>query len=158
MSEKKQTSTAVVATLSSLVGICVGAILQYVFTLQIEQRRLWSDLRTKSYVAYIENTTKAITLEDSGKQQEAAALRDSARFSIGTYGSKSVVEKMARYAPLSVVASEELSNAEKAAAEDASLELFSAMRNELVPEAERVSNGQLYPIFFPNKVRHAVSK
>lgn len=157
MSEKKQLSTAVVATLSSLLGICVGAILQYVFTLQIEQRKLWSDLRTKSYVAYIENTTKALALEDSGKQQEAAALRDSARFSIGTYGSKRVVEKMAKYAPLSV-GGVEPGAAEKAAAEDASLELFSAMRDELVPEGERVPIRQLYPIFFPNRARQAVLK
>lgn len=157
MSEKKQLSTAVVATLSSLVGICVGAVLQYVFTMQIEQRKLWSDLRTRYYVAYIENTTKALALEDAGKQQEAAALRDSARFSIGTYGSKSVVEKMAKYAPLSI-SGVELSSAEKAAAEEASLELFSAMRDELVPEAEKVPTRQLYPIFFPNKARQSVGK
>lgn len=156
MAEKKQLSTAVVATLSSLIGIFVGAILQYVFALQIEQRRLWSDLRTKSYVAYIENTTKALALEDSGKQQEAAALRDSARFSIGTYGSKSVVEKMAKYAPLSVGV--DPGPAEKAAAEDASLELFSAMRDELVPDAEKVPARQLYPIFFPNRARQSVAK
>jgi hypothetical protein len=157
MSEKKQISTALVATLSSLFGICIGGILQYVFTLQIERRKLWSDLRTQSYVAYIENTTKALTLEDSGKQQEARALRDSARFSIGTYGSKSVVEIMSRYAPLSVGGTES-SDAEKAAADSASLELFNAMRNELVPDAEKVSARQLYPIFFPNKARQSVAK
>ena len=124
-------------------------MLQYFFTLETQEAKLWSDLRTTAYISYIENSAKMKVFDDRAKLEDAwdraRALRNAARFSIALYGSGEVIEKMAAYAPI-----EERSSDKNF--ENASLELFAAMRNEILPKHEKVSVELLYPILFPSKV------
>jgi hypothetical protein len=145
MEAKGQSKTPLLVTLSSLIGVLLGATLQYFITLETQEARLWAELRTKAYISYLENTARLLVLEDKAKLEEARALRNSARFSIALYGSRRVVEKMAAYGPL-----EEKASGSKEF-EKASVELFDAMRNDLLPRRERASD-LFYPILFPSKV------
>ena len=130
---------------SSLIGVLLGAGLQYFITLRTQEARIWNELRTKAYISYVENTAKLGVMEDPEGLTKARALRNSARFSIALFGTKTVVEKLGKFAPI---------EGERGSGkfEEYSVELFEAMRNELLPKDEIVTSGLLYPILFPGKV------
>jgi hypothetical protein len=139
-----------VTVASSLIGVIAGATLQYFLTLKTQDARLWAELRTKAYIQYVENTTKFNVLQGAGIQDRAKltevhALQESGRYLIALYGSKAVVDAMARYLQLETQpASEKFRTV--------STELFAAMRNDLLPVTEAVPAQLMRPILFPAQV------
>jgi hypothetical protein len=149
-SNSRRATSVLVTICSSLIGVIAGATLQYFLTLKTQDARLWSEHRTKAYIQYVENSTKVNVLQreatqDPAKLAEARALRDSGRFLIALYGSKSVVDTMGRYTQFEKdPGSEDFRSS--------STELFTAMRNDLMPCSDRVPAPVLRPVLFPEQV------
>lgn len=150
MAHDSKTNPLLIA-MFSLIGVILGATLQYFITLKTEKEKLWADLRTKTYIQYVENTSKLNVLEDKAKQAEAKSLRNSARFLIALYGSKDVIEQMKKYARWEDNRPQTGSPQEEEF-KKSSLILFNAMRNELMPSNERVDVEALRPILFPSEL------
>lgn len=149
-SSGQRASSVLITLVCSLIGVMVGATLQYYLTLKTQEAKQWSELRSKAYIQYVENTTRVVTLEgekkkDPAKLAEARVLRDSGRFLIALYGSKSVVDLMESY-----IETEKHPESERF--KKISAELFAAMRNDLLPGSDTVSAPLLRPILFPSQV------
>ncbi len=136
--------------LSSLIGVVLGATLQYYITTKIEKEKHWFELRSDAYIRYVENTAKLGALTEAKGLAEARSLRNSARFQIALYGSQGVIQQMKKYAKWENEAPKAGSPEEKAFKES-SLLLFDAMRNELMSPKDRVKPEDLRPILFPSE-------
>lgn len=152
---KGKVSSLFVTMCSSLIGVLVGAFLQYFLTLKTQDARLWSELRTRAYIQYVENSTKFNSLRneqtDPVKLAETRALMNSSRYLIALYGSKGVVEKMELYTQWeNQPGSDDFRTAAR--------ELFTAMRNDLLPGSDAVPAEQLGPILFPSQVETKQSR
>ncbi len=119
----------------------LGGALQYFVTVKTQEARLWDELRTKAYVQYLDNTAK-LALQDSNKKEEARVLRSAARYAIGLYGSRRVAQAMAGYAPV------EDQDANTADVKRRVVDLLVAMRDDLVPEDQRVDSALMSTIIF----------
>jgi hypothetical protein len=136
--------------LFSLVGVLVGATVQYYATLSTQKSQLWSQLRTQAYGQYIENNAKLGILErqeprDELKIGEANALKNSAWFLIALYGTKRVVKAIGDYLLVEGGAntSEEFKRG--------STELFAAMRQDLLPADQQVKDEFLRFVLFTER-------
>ena len=147
---KGRQTNAVLIAMFSLIGVIIGATLQYFINMKIQKEKLWDDLRTKTYIQYIESTSKLNILEDKEKLSEARSLRNSARFLITLYGSKEVVQQLNGYVKWEDNRPEKGSRQEEDFIKS-SLLLFDTMRNEMMPSNERVDTEVLRPILFPSR-------
>src|SRR5664280_2040908 len=95
---KGRQTNPVLIVISSLIGVILGATLQYFVTTKIEKEKHWDELRAKAYIQYVENTAKLGVLGDEAKLAEARSLRNSARFQIALYGSKNMIQEMKAFA------------------------------------------------------------
>jgi hypothetical protein len=90
-------------------------------------------------------------IKDPVKLAEARAMMDSGRFLIALYGSKKVVEVMEKYV-------ESAKHPESDDFKRTSAELFTAMRNDLMPGSDTVPAEHLRPILFPSEIGQGQSK
>jgi hypothetical protein len=145
-SEKRQKLskfTSILVAICSLVGVLVGASMNYFFTIETQEKKLWAELRTTAYVDYVQNTALSKISEDK-ELERVNALRDIARFRITLYGSKPVVETLARYETLEYGTPEW---------EKTSVALFKSIRNELLPKKQQVLDQDIRKLLFPTKYK-----
>jgi hypothetical protein len=87
-------------TLMSLVGVIIGASLQYVFTRILDERRHHRDLRTQAFVDYIQCISEIrhrFIQPQAPKERELLARLTEAKARICLYGSGNVVLKLAEF-------------------------------------------------------------
>ena len=87
-------------TLIGLGGICVGAILQYLFSKFADERRHFRELRTDAYKDMIHGFSILIVAsqtKNEEQQNEAIKIIADSKFRIAIYGSKRVLESMSHY-------------------------------------------------------------
>ncbi len=78
-----------------IIGVVIGATLQYVFTRVLEERRHQQNLRTEAYVDFIRGFVGAHFAKEKDKEQEFISLFSDATTRIGIYGGKEVLEAIA---------------------------------------------------------------
>lgn len=78
-----------------IIGVVIGATLQYVFTRVLEERRHQQNLRTEAYVDFIRGFVGADFAKEKDKEQEFISLFSDATTRIGIYGGKEVLEAIA---------------------------------------------------------------
>ena len=88
-----------------VVGVLVGASLQYFFSRYLEVRRYQRDLRTQAYLDYIMSVSGLAHLNDPQGSQERDLLAGAAdsKARICLYGSGEVVEAFAAFEKLGAV-------------------------------------------------------
>jgi hypothetical protein len=94
----------IIATLP-LLGVLVGAFLQYFFTRHIETQRYQRELRTQAYLDYIKSVSGLAHLNDPQGSQERDLLAGAAdaKARICVYGSGSVIEAFAAFERLGAI-------------------------------------------------------
>jgi hypothetical protein len=91
---------ALTSVLSAVVGLALGAILQYFFSRRLEALRHFQQLRTEAYSEFIAAVAQSANASRRGNkslQEEALARGTEAKIRILLYGSKSVVRKLGEF-------------------------------------------------------------
>jgi len=85
-----------------VVGIFVGASLQYFFTRYLEAQRYQRDLRTQAYLDYVKSVSGLAHLNDpqGSQERDLLAIAADAKARICLYGSGKVVEAFASFEEL----------------------------------------------------------
>jgi hypothetical protein len=86
--------------LSAVIGLAVGAILQYYFSRRLDAVRHFQDLRTRAYSDFIggvADTANAARKGDHTLQLDALAKATEAKIRILLYGSRAVVNAVAEF-------------------------------------------------------------
>ena len=86
--------------LFSILGVIVGAALQYVFTRILEERRHHRDLRTKAYTDYllaISDAKHRMVQRQASYERELLARITDAKARICLYGTNSVLKELAAF-------------------------------------------------------------
>jgi hypothetical protein len=84
--------------LSAVVGLIIGAVLQYHFSKRLEAARHFQELRTRAYsdfIAGVAGSASAARKRDKTLQLEAQAQAAEAKIRILLYGSATVVDAVA---------------------------------------------------------------
>lgn len=140
-------TTLVIALISSIVGGAVVAYVNHHFTLEAQEQKVWAEQRTKAYIELVEGYSgEAKANRDRNKEaiKRAQLQRLNATFKIAMYGTKEVNEALAGYLPM--IYSSKNGGPEW---EQQSVALFQAIRNDLLPKEERVSEKTIKGILFP---------
>lgn len=83
-----------------IVGIIIGAILQYSFSKHSDELKHQKNLKTQAYVDFLKGVsglTVAHRNNDKNKKQEFMTLLVDAKTRISIYGSKEVIQKIANF-------------------------------------------------------------
>jgi hypothetical protein len=93
---------AMLTAVLPVVGVLVGASLQYLFTRYLETQRYQRDLRTQAYLDYIKSVSGLARLNDPQGSQERDLLANAAdaKARICLYGSGEVVKALASFEKL----------------------------------------------------------
>jgi hypothetical protein len=86
--------------LSAVLGLAVGAVLQYYFSRRLEATRHFQELRTRAYADFIggvAETANASRKGDQALQLDALAKTTEAKIRILLYGSRAVVNTVAEF-------------------------------------------------------------
>jgi hypothetical protein len=86
--------------LSAVLGLAVGALLQYYFSRRLEAARHFQELRTRAYSDFIggvAETANAARKGDKALQLEALAKATEAKIRILLYGSRAVVNAVSEF-------------------------------------------------------------
>lgn len=136
-------ATALVSSISGLVGVAVGASLNFFFSLSSERTRHERELRAVAYTAYLASIGEmetASALNDTAKLAEARARAIAAKVRICSHGSSEVVRALAVF--------EEGPAAGPTPAKRAALLKFvSVIRNDLNSPGQ-VADGDIEKILF----------
>jgi hypothetical protein len=124
-----------------LVGVIVGATIQFVFSRVGESAKAKATLRVQAYVDYIACLSDSAHLSLSRDKAEIMARATSAKTRISIYGSANVVTALADFEKAGAHIG---SNGHRTAA----LALISAMRNESVGNKQKVSDETLRLVLF----------
>jgi hypothetical protein len=86
----------------SLLGLIIGASLQYVFTRHLESQRHHRELRTQAYGDYLRSVSELAHLNDplGSQERDAIAAGTDAKARICLYGSKEVIRAFAQFETL----------------------------------------------------------
>ena len=90
---EKQMSIA----LFSVLGIVVGASLQYLFTRYLEERKHYRSLQTEAYADYLRGVAQAAHLNLTVNESEIFARIADAKTRVCLYGSQEVVKLLAQF-------------------------------------------------------------
>lgn len=109
-----------------LIGVIIGAGLQYLLTQSTARKKQLLEERVKAYVEYMSAVTEKARLpaDDTTSRTAALARIDSAKLRICVYGSRDVVEALARF-----------EGAEYPIADGATRDLFIALLQSMRSEA-----------------------
>ena len=136
-------SPSVMYVLLPIIGVVIGAALQYWFTKLLEERRHRRDLKTEAYKDFIRNFMDA---HFKGEEEEFMSRFADATARIAIYGGKKVVKAFANTKGAA-------SNYKKAKAPESEFKysliaLIQAMREESLPKKERVSDEEISLLIF----------
>jgi hypothetical protein len=138
MNMNSELITAIVAVL----GVIIGAALQYVFAKRREVSKQYLDLKSQAYVDFIKSVSGITQAQRQGnreKEQEFRILLTDSKARIAAYGSKEVVEAMAEFFhEFGILASQD--------AVTSFVNVIQKIRNEIVGES--VSDKDLDVILF----------
>ena len=127
----------------SILGIIVGVYLSFLYGQETNRREMLADQRVSAYVQYVEAHAmwKKLKNEKGNKEEvlKQEALRNAARFRSAIYGSKAVLSAW-KFLLMAKPNSKE--------SKEATVSWFQAMRNEIVPERDRVSDETLHVLLF----------
>jgi flagellar motor component MotA len=90
----------VATALVALVGIVIGAILQYIFSRSTESLKQHQTLKAQSYVDFVKSLagiTIAQRHHNKGRELESTILLADSKARVAIYGSKSVIESIANF-------------------------------------------------------------
>src|SRR4051794_7300139 len=90
---------ALLTTLLPVLGVIIGASLQYFFSKSGEKRKQLEALKTQAYVDYLRSVAQVAQLERgaSSKRAEALAASADAKTRICIYGSAKVIDALASF-------------------------------------------------------------
>jgi hypothetical protein len=133
-----------------ILGIVIGATLQYLFSRSSEKRKHQQDLRTQTYVDFLQWVGRIAIAQrnnDKDKVRELIAFLTDTKLRICVYGSKEVVEKLAEFdrAGATISGPEGI---------NAFINIIQAMRKESLPKDQSVPDGEIYQVLFGNKNEH----
>lgn len=131
-------------TLLPIVGIIIGALLQYIFSKHSEELKHQQNLKTQAYVDFLKGVS-GITVthrnNNKTKEQEYTTLLVDAKTRISIYGSKEVIQKIANFWR---------SDAKVDTPEEKHLfiEICQAMRSDSLKKDQRVENKDISQLLF----------
>ena len=137
-------------TALSILTVIVGAYLSFMYGQETNRRKMLGDQRASAYVQYVEASALYSQLSSKKEDLKAAEQRgliNAARFRMVIYGSKDVLESLA------LVEGEKRGSREWG---EATLKWFQAMRKEIVPEGEHVSDEIIRVVLWPPKSEERV--
>jgi hypothetical protein len=91
------------AAVLPLIGLVVGAVLQYLFTTAAESRKQLRLLQSQSYVDYLKAVTRAAHAHSPELRRQAVADTADAKARISVYGEPKVIFALARFEEIGVV-------------------------------------------------------
>lgn len=85
------------SSLLPLMGVLIGAFLQFWFSRAAEKRRQMEALRNESYVDYLRSVAKSAYSQSANESRAAAGEAADAKARIAIYGSPTVISALARF-------------------------------------------------------------
>jgi len=127
-----------------MVGIIIGAILQYSFSRHSDELKHQKNLKTQAYVDFLKGVsglTVAYRNNDKNKEQEFMTLLVDAKTRISIYGSKEVIQKIANFwrADAQVDTPEQ---------KHLFIEICQAMRSDNLKKDQQVENKDISQLLF----------
>jgi len=92
--------TKIVIAIIGFSGVCIGAILQYIFTKYADERRHYRELKTKAYMDLIQGFSllnSSILSKNEELQTSASRILTDAKMRIAIYGSKNVLRSLSKF-------------------------------------------------------------
>lgn len=138
-------STLIVAALP-IVGIIIGAALQYFFSKSAESRRHLATLKTQAYTDYLRCVaeSKHIGRNDSKARKDILTKAADAKTRISIYGSSKVVEALANFEKVGAII-------DSSQAEEKFLILCESMRRESIGTSDKTKLENLRIVLFGSK-------
>ena len=84
----------------SLIGLVIGAVLQFLFSKHLDNKKHQRDLRAKAYADYLQCVSEHANLglkRDSNEGRQLGARTADAKCRISLYGAKLVIEAFAKF-------------------------------------------------------------
>lgn len=128
-----------------IIGVVIGATLQYMFTRVLEERRHQQNLRTQAYVDFIRGFVGAHFAKEKDKEQELISFLSNATTRIGIYGGKEVLEAIAN--AKRVAANYKKGDVPELEFMRSIVTIIQAMREENLPK-ESVSDKEISQLLF----------
>jgi hypothetical protein len=145
---------ALSSVISAVIGLALGAVLQYYFTRRLETLRHFQELRTAAYSEFIgavAQSANASRQGDKSLQDEALARATEAKIRILLYGSKAVVRKLGEFSRAqAAVDSEEVAPRFVA--------LIQAIRADARVRPDEIADDSILASVFPMETRARLAK
>ena len=145
-------SKAITAGIFTLVGIVIGGILNYYFTISIDRERALQETRKQAYIEFLDAQEKwdAMRFEPSEDarqklSEDYRAQTTKARKRIAVYGDKAVVEALGKYWRVHFER-ETCSGSSNKIKNDVSI--YQKMREDIMPGDEQVSDQDMMMLLF----------
>ena len=137
------TISSLVIAILPIMGVIIGASLQYVFSKSSESRRHLATLRTQSYIDYLRCVAeiKKIGRNNPKVRKEILAKAADAKTRMSVYGSLTVIEALASFEKAGAVI-------DSPHAEELFLALCNAIRQESIGKSEKIEFEALKLILF----------
>jgi len=141
--------TSIVVAIVGILGIVVGALLQFVFGKRIEASKQFKLLQTQAYVDFIKGLTgigRAQFFGNKEKEIEYTILTAEARARISIYGSEKVIKNLAGLfrEHNGIISEEEM---------EAFAELIQIMREESISKTNFVTKNEIKDVLFGGKLK-----
>jgi len=150
MAENK--SKALVAGIFTLIGVILGAGLNYYLTLDSERQKALRDTRRKAYVDFLHShviwdSAQSATSEKDKQEitKEYYKKTAEARKRIAVYGNKAVVEALANYWRI-YFQRRDCSGSHDRVKDDVAI--YHSMREDIMPGSEQVSDADMMMLVF----------
>ena len=128
-----------------ILGVVIGATLQYLFTRVLEEQRHQRNLKTQSYVDFVRNFVGAHFAREKDKEQEFISSLSDATTRIGIYGAKEVIEAIANIKRVS--ANYKKGNVSESEFIHSFIGVIQAIRKDNLPK-EKVSDKDISQLLF----------
>jgi len=137
-----------------IVGVVIGATLQYLFSISSEQRKHQQDLKTQAYVDFIRSFMDAYF---KGKKEEYMSRVADATARIAIYGHKEVVEAVANIKRVSakkrIISESEFESKFESEFRQSFIAMVQAMRKDGLPK-ESVSDEEISWLLFGEGLKY----
>jgi hypothetical protein len=128
---------ALMIAVVSLIGVLIGAALQYTFGQRLEARKQLGAQKAQAYIDFF----RAVTALAQDRSKEQLALAADAKTRICIYGSMTVVQRLGDFQRVGAVAA-------AGAGQAALIELIRAMREDVTSKALPIRQADLLHILF----------
>jgi len=130
-----------------ILGVVVGATLQYLFSRHSEDRKHQQNLRTQTYVDFLQGVGRLAIAQrnnDKGKERELIAFLTDTKARICVYGGKEVIEKIAKFDRVGA-------RTNTSEGINAFIDIIQAMRKDSLPKEQSIPNRAVYQILFGDR-------